>query len=104
MALHELGVVMANLALYDTTLAELQEFLRKSALPLTEKFTVIFNHDIDDVVIGKLEQTTESVPFHDFTKDEFFGMWADREDMADSVEYVRKLRREQWGHDDNSGD
>lgn len=27
----------------------------------------------------------------------FFGMWADREDMADPVEYIRKLRREQWG-------
>ena len=27
----------------------------------------------------------------------FIGMWKDREEMKDSVEYVRKLRREQWG-------
>ncbi len=27
----------------------------------------------------------------------FFGMWADREDMADAVEWVRKIRREHWG-------
>ena len=26
-----------------------------------------------------------------------FGMWADRADAADSTEYVRHLRREQWG-------
>ncbi len=29
----------------------------------------------------------------------FFGMWKDREDMVDPVEYIRKLRREQWGPD-----
>ncbi|MDB5271006.1 MAG: hypothetical protein JWP58_4046 [Hymenobacter sp.] len=27
---------------------------------------------------------------------EFFGMHADREDMADSDAYIRKLRDEQW--------
>jgi len=26
----------------------------------------------------------------------FHGMWADREDMADSVAWVRKIRTEQW--------
>ncbi len=26
-----------------------------------------------------------------------FGMWADREDMKDSVAYVRKLRTQEWG-------
>lgn len=28
--------------------------------------------------------------------DPFIGMWVDRTDMADSIEYVRKLRREEW--------
>ncbi len=27
---------------------------------------------------------------------EFFGMWKDREDMADSVEWVNNLRKTQW--------
>ena len=26
-----------------------------------------------------------------------FGMWADREDMADSTQWVRELRRKEWG-------
>jgi hypothetical protein len=26
----------------------------------------------------------------------FFGMWADREDIKDSVDWVRSLRRTQW--------
>lgn len=26
----------------------------------------------------------------------FFGMWKDREDMKDSVAWVRKIREEQW--------
>lgn len=26
----------------------------------------------------------------------FIGMWVDRADMADSVEYVHRLRREEW--------
>lgn len=28
--------------------------------------------------------------------DPFIGMWVDRTDMADSTEYVRQLRREEW--------
>lgn len=31
-------------------------------------------------------------------KDEpFIGMWRDREDMQDSVEWVRRVRRSEWG-------
>ena len=26
----------------------------------------------------------------------FIGMWKDREDMSDSVAWVRKIRKEQW--------
>lgn len=29
-------------------------------------------------------------------KEPFFGMWKDREDMRDSVEWVRELRRREW--------
>ncbi|HEU0291234.1 MAG TPA: DUF2281 domain-containing protein [Anaerolineales bacterium] len=30
-------------------------------------------------------------------KEPFIGMWKDRADMGDSVEWVRQLRRKQWG-------
>ena len=28
----------------------------------------------------------------------FFGMWKDREDMQDSTEWVRKVRKSQWSN------
>jgi hypothetical protein len=45
------------------------------------------------------EETADEPPATESTKEiaewPFFGMWADREDMADSVAWVRK-QREQW--------
>ena len=32
----------------------------------------------------------------DIRTENFIGMWADREDMTDSVEWVRKVRRSHW--------
>ena len=37
-----------------------------------------------------LQPMTESVV------DRAFGIWADRDDMSDSVEYVRKMRERLW--------
>ncbi|HEY8667799.1 MAG TPA: hypothetical protein VIL86_14120 [Tepidisphaeraceae bacterium] len=37
----------------------------------------------------------DSTPAADISSLPFVGMWADREDMADSAEWVRK-EREQW--------
>ena len=37
-------------------------------------------------------QSTVSDEHEDFANLPFFGMWADREDMRDSVAWVRKLR------------
>ena len=31
-----------------------------------------------------------------FKDEPFIGMWKDREDMRDSVEWVRQLRKNQW--------
>ena len=47
----------------------------------------------------KREQISEAKPkARKPLRDEpFFGMWKDREDMADPVEYIRNLRREHWG-------
>lgn len=83
---------MANLALHNTTLAELQAFLQKNSLSFSEKFTVIFDKDVSQFSLN--EQKIEPI---DFSKLPAVGMWADREDMVDSVEYIRKLRKEQWG-------
>jgi hypothetical protein len=32
----------------------------------------------------------------DFAKSEFFGMWRDRRDIQDSVEFARELRERAW--------
>lgn len=36
-------------------------------------------------------------PENQFANPEFYGAWADRDDTIDSTEYVRELRRQQWG-------
>lgn len=36
-------------------------------------------------------------PENRFMDPYFYGAWADRDDIGDSTEFVRKLRREQWG-------
>ncbi len=36
-------------------------------------------------------------PENPFADPEFFGAWHDRTDIGDSTEYVRGLRRTQWG-------
>lgn len=91
---------MANLALHNTTLSELQQFLQQMAMPVSEKFTVIFDKGIDDLSVSKQLPSIElnTSEFVDFGKLSACGMWADRQEMADSVEYVRKLRCEQWRH------
>ena len=55
-----------------------------------------------EVSISPVEQpeaapasTSEAGCETDFARLPFFGMWADREDMADSVAWVRR-QREQW--------
>ena len=40
-------------------------------------------------------QTAATQESKDFASQPFFGMWADREDMRDSVAWVRK-QREKW--------
>lgn len=34
--------------------------------------------------------------FGDFLHSEYFGMWRDRDDIGDSVEYARRLREQAW--------
>ena len=46
-------------------------------------------------VTGDDSQDTDSDEPDDFANLSYFGMWADREDMRDSVAWVRK-QREKW--------
>ncbi|MDO4449660.1 MAG: hypothetical protein Q4B79_01700 [Moraxella sp.] len=46
---------------------------------------------------ANFRSTSKKIEPIDFSKLPAVGMWADREDMVDSVEYIRKLRKEQWG-------
>ncbi len=44
------------------------------------------------------EQAQDQVP-KDFADDPLFGMWRDREDMADVAGYMRKLRASRFNDD-----
>lgn len=94
------GLIMANLALHNTTLVELQEFLQQMAMPLSEKFTVIFDKNVNDLPI--LNESSKAQVKHDISQSVDFnqlpavGMWADRAEMTDAVAYVNQLRQEQW--------
>lgn len=42
------------------------------------------------------EGTDHAGTFGDFAQSEFFGMWKDRTDIKDSVEFARELREKAW--------
>jgi hypothetical protein len=47
----------------------------------------------DDLPLA--EQNQQEVE-RDWWQTDFVGMWADREDMADSSEWVHELRQREW--------
>ena len=46
------------------------------------------------VVVASRERPTRTLG--DLARSEFFGMWRDRAEIVDSVEYARQLRAEAW--------
>ncbi len=40
---------------------------------------------------------THTKPKIKLADEEFIGMWRDRKDMEDSTEWVRKIRKTEWG-------
>ena len=48
------------------------------------------------VVTVSPHQTLKPATFDDLLNSEFLGMWRDRADIDDSVEFARKLRSEGW--------
>ena len=48
------------------------------------------------VIMVSPSRTSTSATFDDLLNSEFLGMWRDRADIEDSVEFARKLRSEGW--------
>jgi hypothetical protein len=48
------------------------------------------------VVIVASRAPTTGHTLGDLARSEFFGMWRDRTDIGDSVEFARRLRTEAW--------
>ncbi len=46
---------------------------------------------------GKRAKRVAKASKRSFREEKAFGMWKDREDMKDSVEWVRNIRRTHWG-------
>lgn len=52
--------------------------------------------EITLVVESQNKSKKKGRTFGDLLKSEFFGMWKDRDDIGDSVEYARKLQEKTW--------
>ena len=61
----------------------------------TEVIVQINPIDVEKIVDANETQNTETDEHEEFANLPFFGMWADRTDMQDSVAWVRK-QREKW--------
>ncbi len=48
------------------------------------------------VITVSPRRTSDSATFDDLLKSEFLGMWRDRSDIEDSLEFARRLRSEGW--------
>ena len=60
---------------------------------LPEKWRARLTQDASATVTVRIEQDAQAAPPEEFiTDDALFGMWRDREDMADVAGYVRRLR------------
>lgn len=48
------------------------------------------------VIIVASSTQTQPPTYGDFLNSEFFGMWKDRTDITDSVEFAQQLRQQAW--------
>ncbi len=65
------------------------ESLQPRERGLIEKLIMLFR--------VKRNGAATEVPRRSFREEKAFGMWKDRDDMKDSVEWVRNIRRTHWG-------
>jgi hypothetical protein len=75
------------------------EYVPMAELP--EKWRIGLSQTNGATVTVRIEQepSTKQVQAEDFANDPLFGMWRDREDMADVAGYVRKLRASRFNND-----
>jgi len=67
---------------------------------LPEKWRAKLAKAGDALVTVRIEEEAPTVPAEAFvTDDPLFGMWRDRQDMADVATYVRKLRASRFNND-----
>jgi hypothetical protein len=67
---------------------------------LPEKWRARLSQAGSATVTVRIEEETQAAPAEEFvTDDPLFGMWRDREDMADVAGYVRKLRTSRFNDD-----
>jgi hypothetical protein len=72
---------------------------------LPEKWRARFNQAGSATVTVRIEEEAQAAPPEEFvTDDPLFGMWRDREDMADVAGYVRKLRASRFNDDGSRRD
>jgi len=74
-----------------------QEELLKTYGTLSTKERLELEHFIAKLRKQHTEHPKPKKKLRPIREEPFFGMWKDREDMADPVEWVRKIRREHWG-------
>ena len=67
---------------------------------LPEKWRARLTQAGSATVTVRIEEETQAEPAEEFvTDDPLFGMWRDREDMADVAGYVRTLRASRFNDD-----
>ena len=66
---------------------------------LPEKWRAKLPQAGDVLVTVRIEEEAQTALAESFADDPLFGMWRDREDMADVAAYVRKLRASRFNDD-----
>jgi len=69
-------------------------------IPASRELRITLPDDVPagtaSIVITVSTSASSAATFGDLLKSEFFGVWRDRADIADSVEFARKLRSDSW--------
>ena len=67
---------------------------------LPEKWRAKLRQSASTTVTVRIEEEALTAPAEEFvTDDPAFGIWRDREDMADVAAYVRKIRQPRYNRD-----
>lgn len=71
-------------------------------LSATEKIKLIriLAEELDtNIKISELQESEQAVnqKVFDLSNEPFVGMWSDRSEMDDSVQWVRNMRNQEWG-------